>query len=141
MDLIAVVMAAPDHKSRFSEAASLLDYGFANCTLFKDDHKKLAFEPQKITGGVARRIVVQPEKPFTHTFTKNVEPEKIKSEVKYHENIKAPISKGEPVGEIIYTLDGNELGRVNIVSCADIKKANYLDNLSQLVKQFFKCYK
>lgn len=36
MDLIAVVMAAPDHKKRFSEAQSLLDYGFANCSVYKD---------------------------------------------------------------------------------------------------------
>ena len=31
ISLTAVVMAAPDHKIRFAQAASLLDYGFANC--------------------------------------------------------------------------------------------------------------
>ena len=36
VSLTAVVMAAPDPKIRFSQAASLLDYGFANCTGFED---------------------------------------------------------------------------------------------------------
>ena len=35
IELIAVIMAAPDYKVRFSEAAALLNYGFSHCTLYK----------------------------------------------------------------------------------------------------------
>ena len=41
MDLIAVVMAAPEPKTRFAEAASLMDYGFANCSMYEDDSKEM----------------------------------------------------------------------------------------------------
>ena len=35
MQLIAVIMSAPDNKARFSEAIKLLDYGYANYAVVK----------------------------------------------------------------------------------------------------------
>ena len=34
VDLIAVILAAPDYKARFADAVTLLNYGFANCHLY-----------------------------------------------------------------------------------------------------------
>ena len=36
MQLIAVIMAAPDSKTRFKDATSLLNQGFGMCSLYKD---------------------------------------------------------------------------------------------------------
>ena len=36
IDLIAVIMAAPDSKTRFAEAVNLLNYGFNTCDIYKD---------------------------------------------------------------------------------------------------------
>lgn len=44
MNLIAVVMAAPDTKTRFREAAEVLNYGFANYQLYKNDFSGVKFE-------------------------------------------------------------------------------------------------
>ena len=35
--LISVIMAAPDYKARLKDAAALLDYGFARCSLYVDE--------------------------------------------------------------------------------------------------------
>lgn len=35
--LLSIVMAAPDYKARLKDAASLLDYGFARCSLYIDE--------------------------------------------------------------------------------------------------------
>ena len=35
--LIAVVMAAPDYKVRFKDAAAMLNYGFSRCSLYIDE--------------------------------------------------------------------------------------------------------
>lgn len=40
VDLIAVILAAPDYKARFADAVTLLNYGFANCHLYKDDQSR-----------------------------------------------------------------------------------------------------
>lgn len=39
-ELIAVVMAAPDPKGRFQDAANLLNYGFAKCQFYSDPNTK-----------------------------------------------------------------------------------------------------
>lgn len=38
MELIAVVMAAPDFKIRFADAATLLNYGFSKCRIYSDEN-------------------------------------------------------------------------------------------------------
>ena len=51
ISLTAVVMAAPDPKKRFSEAASLLDYGFSLCKNYSEKTSKIIPETLKINGG------------------------------------------------------------------------------------------
>ena len=38
IDMIAVLLASPDSKTRFAEAAAMLNYGFARCSLYRDDN-------------------------------------------------------------------------------------------------------
>ena len=38
LELIAVVMAAPDYKVRFADATTLLNYGFGKCRLYTDEN-------------------------------------------------------------------------------------------------------
>ena len=52
MELIAVVMAAPDYKVRFQDAVSLLNYGFGKCNIYHDENQdELPNLP--VTGGVS----------------------------------------------------------------------------------------
>ena len=75
--LIAVIMAAPDFRVRFSQAASLLDYGFANCVPYQDTYKDMVFEPVVIDGGLLDNVVVKPEKEFNHTFFYDMDESKL----------------------------------------------------------------
>ena len=51
IDLIAVIMAAEDSKSRFKDAVNLLNYGFGKCQLYEDaEPEKLKDLP--VDGGV-----------------------------------------------------------------------------------------
>lgn len=40
IELIAVIMAAPDPKGRFADATALLNYGFSKCQLYTDPQEK-----------------------------------------------------------------------------------------------------
>lgn len=137
MDLIAVVMAAPDHKLRFSEASALLDYGFAKCSFYTDNHEKQKFEPVPIQGGIKREITPIPETAFHYTFTTDVDTSKITSEITYLKQNKAPIKKGALLGKITYYYQNNEIGFINLVAGEDIKKASYSDLLVQMIDRFF----
>ena len=62
MELIAVIMAAPDHKQRFTDATTLLNYGFGKCNKYEEE-KQNPFSLQSITG-VAETVKVRQKAPF-----------------------------------------------------------------------------
>ena len=49
--LISVIMAGPDSKTRFRNAAELLNYGFGSCRLYVDENRD-ALPETKVRGGV-----------------------------------------------------------------------------------------
>ena len=48
-------MAAPDYKARFADAVTLLNYGFANCHLYKDENPG-AVPETTVAGGIQERL-------------------------------------------------------------------------------------
>ena len=136
MNLIAVIMAAPDHKVRFSEAQKLLDYGFANCSVYEDDYSGMNFEPLTVKGGIPDKIDVYPKGKFSHTFTSEYDSAKIEKKIVLKE-VTAPVKKGTVVGEIQYTYNGKNLGTMPLLTMQDAKKAGYTDYLLISLRKFF----
>ena len=58
IDLIAVVMGAPDYKARFKDAQTLLSYGFNVSDLYLDENTD-ALEDLRIEGGVEDTVPVR----------------------------------------------------------------------------------
>jgi D-alanyl-D-alanine carboxypeptidase (penicillin-binding protein 5/6) len=136
MNLIAVVMAAPDHKIRFSEAQSLLDYGFANCSIYEDNCEEMSFAPLSVSAGMPSEISVAPAESFSHTFTSEYDVTKIRKEIVYKE-VTAPVKKGDEVGSVFYYYNEKELGSIPLVAKQDVKKANYGDYIIIALKRLF----
>jgi len=63
MELIAVVMAAPDYKVRFQDAVTLLNYGFAKCKIYRDENQD-ALPELVVNGGVADSVPIAYESGF-----------------------------------------------------------------------------
>lgn len=136
MDLIAVVMAAPEPKTRFQEAAKLLDYGFANCSLYEDKTEKLELGKLTVTKGKEEWVPVKAEKNFTYVCLKGENHEDIKRKVQLCERIEAPFSKSVEVGKIVYTYNGEEIGSVPIIVTEGAEKAKYGDFLKKVWMNF-----
>ncbi|MHB8132203.1 MAG: D-alanyl-D-alanine carboxypeptidase family protein, partial [Mobilitalea sp.] len=66
MDLIAVVLAAPDTKTRFMEASKLLNYGFANYSIFTDDNSDMVLTPVRVVKGVLDTVEGKTGKEFSY---------------------------------------------------------------------------
>lgn len=125
MTLIAVVLAAPSSKERFADATKLLDYGFANYAIANSLIEDEDLNEIKILKGEKESIKPGAEETEGVLVPKaklgNIEKRKaILSEVK------APIKKGEKLGEIEYYIDGEKVGGTNVVATQDIKKAGLL---------------
>lgn len=137
MDLIAVVMKAPEPKVRFQDASKLLDYGFANCSLFVDDNKDVILEDIPIKVAVKDRFLGCVLEPFSYVCLKGVSKEAITKEIQLNETIVAPIEQGDQVGVVVFSLDGKKIGEVPIVSQESVKKATYFDYVKKAWKRFF----
>lgn len=131
IDLIAVIMGAPDPKVRFDEARIMLEYGFAQTRLYVDENKE-ALNDIAVTGGKAEQLAVAAKSAFRYLDTKGADFSRIEKKYQYLENIKAPVEKGAEVGYISYSMDGKELGRIPIVASESVGKAYYVDYLKRI---------
>ena len=68
MDLIAVIMAAPDSKMRVKDATTLLNYGFGKCTKYVDKEKG-GLKAVKVDGGTKEKVRIEPEAIFQYVDT------------------------------------------------------------------------
>lgn len=131
IDLIAVVMGAPDFKVRFSEARSMLEYGFAITRLYTDENQGL-LPPLKVAGGKIDEVMIMPEGAFNYLDVAGADFSKIEKRYEYEEMPAAPLKKGAKVGRIVYTLNRKELGSVAIVAAETVEKAYYIDYLKRI---------
>lgn len=133
IDLTAVIMAAPNHKVRFTEAASLLDYGFANCTAFSESTDEIPLSAQNIARGTKSQITPRVEKNFSYVMCGEERNQTPKREITYRPNLAAPIKEGEPIGNVTYTLNNQKIGSIPIVAAETVQTAKYIHILKQLL--------
>ena len=126
MELIAVVMGAPDPKARFDEAQTLLEYGFRNCALYKDD-AKISQKSIPVTGAVKKEVSVGSEGGFTYLNTSGADVSAVTKKSELLNTVEAPVIKGTRAGEVSYYLNGEKIGSVGIVFTEDIEKATFGD--------------
>ena len=136
LSLIAVIMKAPSTKIRFSEATKLLDYGFANCSCKSFGKKGDIISTVTVNKGVqsTTNLVLQED---ANIILKKNDNSNIEQNITLNDNICAPIKKGDVIGKITFSSNGNQLLEVNLVSDNDIEK-NTLWNLTvSLYKKWF----
>ncbi len=135
IDLIAVIMGAPDFKIRFSEAKSLLEYGFALTRLYVDENKE-PLGDILVTGGKEDQLRVEPKGIFRYLDTTGADFSQIQKKYLYVDNVTAPVEKGAEVGYISYSLGGTELGRTPIVASEAVEKAYFIDYLKKILIKY-----
>ena len=128
MQLIAVVMGAPNRDTRNEIAKKLLDYGFANYTVASWDAAEL--EPIKLLGGLQSECRIGYGS-FSAVVGKG-ERELIERSVSIPENITAPVREGDVIGEVTYTLNGEVIGKSDITALESAAKIGYSGVLSRI---------
>ncbi len=134
IELIAVVMAAENSKDRFSDAVKLLNYGFGKCQLYTDESTD-GIRDAEVENGVEETVPVERSNTFSYLDTEGTGVNGIERAIVMEEPINAPVRKGDVVGHIVYSLDGNELGRTELIAGADVEKAGFLDNLKKILEE------
>jgi len=137
MELIAVVLGAPNPTTRFQEAMKMLDYGYANYKVVKGELPGTVVGAVPVAKGKHPEVAVMVEHLISNVTEKgsNVEME---GQVTINETVSAPVEAGTPVGEIIYTYEGAEIGRTALVTEEAIERAGFVDMMGRILHMWFK---
>ena len=119
LSLIAVIMKAPSTKVRFAEASKLLDYGFNNFSFKSFGNKNDVIKTVSVNKGIKNSVDAILEDDAGTLIEKGKESQ-ISQEVTISDNISAPIKKGEKIGEVTFSLNGNILSSINLVASSDV---------------------
>ena len=133
--LIASVMAAPDPKTRFRDAASLFNYGFSKCTLYLDEALE-TLPPVKVRKGMKEEAALEYAGKFRYLSTDGTKPDKIEKKRILPKQTTAPVKKGEKAGVQEYFQNGKKIGTLDILYAEPVEKVRYKDWAGRVAKVF-----
>ncbi len=137
LSLIAVIMGAEDGKVRFREAASLLDYGFANYTMQSGPQIGEVLGQTKVKKGEMEVVDLTIEESLNFVVPKGNQTE-LTYEITCEEEVKAPVYKDQKLGKITYSMAGEKVGEADLVAKEDVDKASLRKMIPYMAKRFFK---
>ncbi len=130
-ELIAVVMAAPDPKTRFREVMKMLDWGFANFEV-----KKIVSQGEDMGNIMTEKGEKESVKIICENDINILVPKgegEVKKDTQIYESLKAPFEKGEKAGEIVVYVNGEEKGRSNIVASEGCEKVSLVKMIEKIM--------
>ncbi len=134
MRIISVVIGESDSKTRFNDVRATFDYAFANYTTKTVvDSKNPLEEKAIVSGGKEKTLSVKPVRD-SKIFSKRGDEQIYSMEVRFDNNLKAPIQRGDKVGELIVYRDNVEMDRVPIAANEKIEKATLFDRIKDVAK-------
>ena len=136
MDLIAVIMGAPDPKERFHDAEKLLNYGFSVSNLYVDENKE-PLPQMRVEGGVEESVSLHYAEEFRYLDVTGRDLSAVEKELKLPESVKAPVTEGETAGQAVYRIGGEEIGRIAVLYDTSVEKAGFGDYFKKVLGVYF----
>lgn len=136
VDLIAVIMGAPDPKERFHDAEKLLNYGFSVSNLYVDENKE-PLPQMRVEGGVEETVSLHYAEEFRYLDVTGRDLSAVEKELKLPESVEAPVTEGETAGQAVYRIGGEEIGRVAVLYDASVEKAGFGDYFKKVLDVYF----
>lgn len=136
LSLIAVIMRGETSAIRFEEAKKLLDYGFSNFEYYKYSNKGDVVKDIAVNKGTSNTVTVSFESDAGALIPKG-QSANITTTISLPNMIEAPIAEGQKVGEVVFSLNDETLGTVNLISSNTIKRLNFGNMLASVVERWF----
>lgn len=136
MELIAVIMSAPDYKTRFREVIKMFEFGFSNYSIIQGKPKGENVGSVKVYKGekdTVDAVVKETVSVLVNKDSKEITDTKINLE----EKVKAPISQNDKLGELIYYSNGKEIGKVDLVAKENVNKASFKTMFNKILNSCF----
>ncbi len=136
MRLVSVILGTRSEEARLQETQKLLNYGFR----FYETHLvHSAGEPltqTRVWQGEIQEIPLGLEQDLYLTIPRNNK-DKLASAFNVNGGILAPVHKGDPLGTLTVSLDGEEVAHRPLVAVRDIVEGGFVQRLTDRVLMFF----
>jgi D-alanyl-D-alanine carboxypeptidase (penicillin-binding protein 5/6) len=135
MELISVIMGSPNPATRFGEASKLLDYGFANYSVVLGEESGTVMSSIMVLKGEKEIVPIAVKDQVACLVTKGNK-NQLESRIELFDMLHAPVAQGAKAGEIVYTFDGKEVGRSDLVTTTGSVKAGLGDQVIRLLRRW-----
>lgn len=136
IELIAGIMAAPDSKQRVKDAIALMNYGFGKCQRYEDTEVLPKEVKVPVTAGKEKEVTGVTGSGFRYVDMSGADLTSVEKKISLKESLKAPVKKGDVIGVVTYTLNGQTIGQVEIKAVSNVGKMKYPDALEEMLGQF-----
>lgn len=136
--LIAVVMGEEQAKVRNQDCEALLDYGFDHYELFTPQVEDVTVDPISVVKGTQQTVEVEiPEMTLSPLVVKKGQTPVIEQKVTVDPQLHAPVVKGQKVGEVSFTADGEEIASFDLTVKKAVEKRGFLASFCMLLREIF----
>ena len=130
MHLIAVIMGSPTRDVRNEAAKTLLDWGFATYSLYKNEGGTVSDIPVK--GGKTDKVGVA-SSPLVMLMPKS-KSGTMNTEYIIDESVAAPVRKGDKVGTVRYLSNSETLMTADLFASEDVERVGFFDVFGGLLR-------
>ncbi|AMA73666.1 MULTISPECIES: D-alanyl-D-alanine carboxypeptidase family protein [Aneurinibacillus] len=137
MRVIAVVMGAPDSKTRNQEIAAMMDYAFNQYDsqpLYKENQVVKTVPVEK---GMQETVDIIVPYHFSMLVKKGEKASQYEKVIAIQSELKAPIKKGVKIGEIVIKKDGKTVSTVDLVAASNVEKAGWWKLFKRAARKMF----
>lgn len=136
MRLVAVVLGTPNSQTRFNEARSMLEYGFANYQQTVIASKgDLLGESLPVKGGSAEQVELMLGSGLS-MLLRNGQQSSLKLEVNLPEFVQAPIAAGDVLGTVNVLLEKRVVARLNCLAASDVPRPGFIEGLYRILNNW-----
>ena len=124
VNMIAVVMAEPDSKTRIKDAIAMLNYGFGKCSIYQDEKALEKIVYAEVKHGMQEKAKGETLEGFRYVDTSGSDLSAVEKEVQIQKQT-APGKKGDQIGEVIYRLNEKTIGSVPVYATEGVGELTF----------------
>ncbi|MBE6462465.1 MAG: D-alanyl-D-alanine carboxypeptidase [Alphaproteobacteria bacterium] len=133
--LIQVVAGLESNKERFEETESLMTWGFANYDNYKFFNRNQILAEVPVWYGATKNVDAVVEKDVVKTLKKSKR-NKYTAKVIYNTPLKAPVYKGDKIGEVIISYKDKVVDKYPLVAKDSVAKMGAFSRFVENIKYF-----
>ena len=137
MELVAVVLGSDNSTERFEDAKKMLDWGFANYTVYQPQVNEALITNVSVLYG-KENVIVPITKDISPILIKKGTEDKITQRVDICIDVEAPVEKGQKLGTVYFEMEGETLVSCSIISENQVERRSWLFTLCALWSSFAK---